>query len=455
MKRQSLLLISTGSIVPGGGNRAGAARSAAEGPRPKRLPMAAGESGGSSETVLLSLNALLGRALAEDEAQQAAEKAALDDFLLLHARRYDFSNGNGVAEAFGGTFALLVAERFLSPTNWGRMSSADFKLRVLQCMRVLMRDAAHRRAFASTRGAVSRLCELCVELCNEHFGSPGVDFTSEMLVETLSILKRFANLPELRSATHASPAGTPSASGAPSVSASGTPSLSTSPRGAKRQLFPGEQYDAQPSANIAPSVPSAPPECGTPCDGPAAVSSLLGSPNVAHDISTTMASTHASQGLSVTAGLAAPLGEVPGTPLEAVTPIPSPLHGALVALLSTREALVLQCVLVALFQFVQVYSLRQGCSVEASRKPCLPRDRAKEAQQPHDGIPLRARRFEHLPVPNAATSRHRVASSCYLRHQVEYHRLAIGSSGCAEILLRILSDYEPSFKVWVMELLAF
>ena len=80
--------------------------------------------------------------------------------------------------------------------------------------------------------------------------------------------------------------------------------------------------------------------------------------------------------------------------LEALCPTGVPtdelrLQRALVALLSTREALVLQCVLVAIHQFVQL----------------------------------------------------------------EGHLTAIGQLGCAEILLRILTDYEESFRALAAELI--
>lgn len=218
---------------------------------------------------MLELAALLREppcATANGSAAAQQEKQALDEFLLQHRERYDFSHGDG-GKAVGATFQLLVSERFLSQANWERLQPRDCRLRVLQCMRVLMRDQKHRACFVEM-GAIGRLAELCVQLADEHFSSPGADFASEMIVETLSILKRFAALPELEPA------------------ASGT------------------------------------------------------------------------------------LDE-------------RRLHRALTTLLATRDALVLQCVLVAMYHFVQL----------------------------------------------------------------EAHRLAIGQLGCAELLLRILADYEPSFKV--------
>ena len=196
------------------------------------------------------------------------EKEELDEFLLQHRERYDFGE-----TSFEATFESLVRDRFLSPAAWEQLEPSDCRLRVLQCMRVLMRDQKHRTRFVEM-GAVEALVGLCVKLADDHFQYPAADFSSEMIVETLSILKRFAALPEL-----------------------------------------------EPAAG-------------------------------------TLASTLA-------------------------------LHRALTTLLATRDALVLQCVLVALYQFVQ---------------------------------------FDH-------------------------HTLAIGQLGCAEMLLRIVGEYEPSFKVLAAELL--
>ncbi len=121
------------------------------------------------------------------------EKEQLDDFLLQHGQRYDFSGGSALKharESFGMVFQLLVQERFLSQANWERLQPRDCQLRVLQCMRVLMRDNSHRTLFAEL-GGVSKLVGLFGQLADEHFQGQA-EFGSEMLVETLSILKRFA-----------------------------------------------------------------------------------------------------------------------------------------------------------------------------------------------------------------------------------------------------------------------
>jgi hypothetical protein len=65
-----------------------------------------------------------------------------------------------------------------------------------------MRDAVHRSFFVEA-GGIQFLVRLFSELAQEHFVHTHADFTSEMLVETLSILKRFASLPSLWSTSHA------------------------------------------------------------------------------------------------------------------------------------------------------------------------------------------------------------------------------------------------------------
>ena len=137
-----------------------------------------------------AMAALLCRLLREPP---GGEKEQLDEFLLQYGQRYDFSGASALQpahESFGMVFQLLVQERFLSQANWERLQPRDCQLRVLQCMRVLMRDNTHRTLFADL-GGVSKLVGLFGQLADEHFQGQA-EFGSEMLVETLSILKRFA-----------------------------------------------------------------------------------------------------------------------------------------------------------------------------------------------------------------------------------------------------------------------
>ena len=318
---------------------------AASGPRSGMCP-AAGRSGEADCLGALStaLRSPPGSAL-------EADKQALHDFLLQHARRYDFS-----AAKFGSAFLLLVNRRFLCANAWRRMEPRDAQLAVMQCMRVLMRDAQHRATFVETPGAVARLVELCVELADEHFSAPDSEFFCGMLVETLSILKRFAALPELL------PPPTPPSDSMTSDGGSPLP-----PPLAPRRLWSGSSPGQASSAStpLSPSRDTSPAQLRV-------VANASGRPSGGggglHPAASSAEAVGAAEGCASRAGAS-------GVSLVAR------LHGALVSLLSTREALVLQCVLVALYNFVQ-----------------------------------------------------------------DRHRSAIGSLACAESLLRIVADYEPSFK---------
>lgn len=137
----------------------------------------------------------LSRLLAQpfDEQQAEREKEEMDKFLLQNSQRYDFSRGD-FADAFASVFRLLVQQRFLPIPDCVRIQPRAHRLRVLQCMRVLMRDRAHLELFVDC-GAISELVQLFSELKGEHFEQEHVEFGSEMLVESLSILKRLASLP--------------------------------------------------------------------------------------------------------------------------------------------------------------------------------------------------------------------------------------------------------------------
>lgn len=142
----------------------------------------------------------LARSLAEpfDEALAEKERDEMDRFLLQHAQRYDFSHGEH-GELFRNVFRTLVQERFLTQPDCVRIQPRDHQLRVLQCMRVLMRDPAHHDFFVEA-GGMTELVKLFSELEQEHFAHEHVEFGSGMLVECLSIIKRFNSLPALAAA---------------------------------------------------------------------------------------------------------------------------------------------------------------------------------------------------------------------------------------------------------------
>ena len=111
----------------------------------------------------------------------AEDKAAMDAFLLKHAQRYDFSSV-AAPEPFAEVFQLLIQERFLR----SQLQPRDYTLRVLQCMRVLMRDPAHGSLFVELGGA-EVLVRLFADLAHEHSAHPHAEFGSEMLLSLIHI----------------------------------------------------------------------------------------------------------------------------------------------------------------------------------------------------------------------------------------------------------------------------
>lgn len=134
------------------------------------------------------------------------EKQLFDDFLVKNAHRYDFGS-----EEHQQLLVVLASQRFLGRDQWQRLQPNDHKLRVLKAMRVLLRDERNRVEF-SRLGGVQVLCRVLGESIDEHF-SPTADETSEynaeMLVEMLSVLKRYADSDDLLGTSQDSHARSP------------------------------------------------------------------------------------------------------------------------------------------------------------------------------------------------------------------------------------------------------
>lgn len=97
----------------------------------------------------------------------ADERSDMDRFLFEHSQRYDFSG-----PPYDAVFHRLVSARFLSHEDtWEETQPRDYRLRVLQCMRVLMRDPAHQAHFADLGGVQVPL--LCTHLSRPDLASPG------------------------------------------------------------------------------------------------------------------------------------------------------------------------------------------------------------------------------------------------------------------------------------------
>ena len=86
------------------------------------------------------------------------ERELLDEFLLLHAQRYDFSH-RAAGAAFGTTIQLLVQERFLSRANWERLQPHDWgRLRVHSGLKPLA-DAHIAEVVAANHAMSSPHCQ--------------------------------------------------------------------------------------------------------------------------------------------------------------------------------------------------------------------------------------------------------------------------------------------------------
>jgi hypothetical protein len=161
------------------------------------------------------------------EAAVLEEKQRLDDFLLQNRQRYDFP-----AIEHDALCRLLVARRFVAAGGGGprRVRASDHWLGVMQALRVLLRDERHRAAFVEL-GGLDALGGALAAAAREHFRADGGggggghghggrghggaaegeaaggwfglglegggEYTSELLVELLSIVKRFGDSDEL------------------------------------------------------------------------------------------------------------------------------------------------------------------------------------------------------------------------------------------------------------------
>ena len=88
--------------------------------------------------------------------------------------------------------ALCVC-RLLSE-HWAAATPDDQKLRVLQCIRLLLRASAHQREFVAV-GGMAVLCAVFKQLSEAHFAPPHThhthtSFNASLLIECTSILQK-------------------------------------------------------------------------------------------------------------------------------------------------------------------------------------------------------------------------------------------------------------------------
>lgn len=94
---------------------------------------------------------------------------------------------------------LLLFRARLLDSEWWPNAGRDDQLRLLQCLRLLLRDDELKSTFTEVPQAFDRLAELFVSLANALFHLPVV-LTSECVTELASIFKNFATLPRYRRA---------------------------------------------------------------------------------------------------------------------------------------------------------------------------------------------------------------------------------------------------------------
>eukprot|EP00241_Pyramimonas_parkeae_P015086 CAMPEP_0114282738 /NCGR_PEP_ID=MMETSP0059-20121206/3718_1 /TAXON_ID=36894 /ORGANISM="Pyramimonas parkeae, Strain CCMP726" /LENGTH=580 /DNA_ID=CAMNT_0001403399 /DNA_START=306 /DNA_END=2044 /DNA_ORIENTATION=+ len=113
------------------------------------------------------------------------EGVLLEVFAVEHAECYEFQSQAIPYEQF---LTRLVTFRLLS-ADWSRCIPTDQKLRVMQCVRLLLRDARHQSQFVAL-GGVDAVCSALQSLAAQHFAVDSNSFNSSMLVECASIIKK-------------------------------------------------------------------------------------------------------------------------------------------------------------------------------------------------------------------------------------------------------------------------
>ena len=143
----------------------------------------------STSTVNAVLPLLKKAAAIQSSTEREEEGHLLEDLAIQHANCYDFSSSAKQSE-FKPLFEALMHNRFLNMTHG---ASAAGRLRVVQSLRLLTRDARFRKAFVSL-GGVQVLASLTDSLTQEHFEQFQAQgsLSLEILTECASIIKKLA-----------------------------------------------------------------------------------------------------------------------------------------------------------------------------------------------------------------------------------------------------------------------
>ncbi|GLC33389.1 Serine/threonine-protein kinase Nek10 [Pleodorina starrii] len=146
----------------------------------------------SVPAAVVSLIQLLRQNPASQTANQAAQEASLlEDVAVQYSGKSDFEiTSTPCGKAFGELFDTLVRFRLVQ-SPWRCTLRPEHLLRVLQCTRLLSRDAVLRQRLLET-GAIKILCLLFREQAAAHFSGTITSFQIEVLTECASIMKRLA-----------------------------------------------------------------------------------------------------------------------------------------------------------------------------------------------------------------------------------------------------------------------
>ena len=118
------------------------------------------------------------------------EEALLEELATLYAESYEFASRPD-GPLFGSVLRALLGRRLLSD-EWLQSVPADHKLRVVQCARIILRDAYYEEDFLSM-GGPQVVARIFAEASQHHFGAEPSRFNAELLSECASIIKKLAS----------------------------------------------------------------------------------------------------------------------------------------------------------------------------------------------------------------------------------------------------------------------
>ncbi|GIM13803.1 hypothetical protein Vretimale_16861, partial [Volvox reticuliferus] len=146
----------------------------------------------SVPTAVASLIPLIRINPSSQTAIQASQEAnLLEEVAVQYSNTYEFVSSNTPSSrGFGELFDSLVRFRLVQ-TSWRCSLRPDHLLRVLQCTRLLSRDAVLRQRLLEA-GAIKVLCLLFREQAAAHFSGTITSFQIEVITECASIIKRLA-----------------------------------------------------------------------------------------------------------------------------------------------------------------------------------------------------------------------------------------------------------------------